>query len=75
MLVKRPLSSFTTIPSPFAEVQATACSTRALGTASSSLVLGLLGEEAIPGDAVAAALEIGLPPVEVDVAGVKKPSV
>lgn len=53
--MKRPVSSFTTIPSPFVAAHATACSTSAVGT--SSLGLALEGVDAMPG-VVAAVLGV-----------------
>ena len=51
VLVKRPVSSFTTIPSPFVAAHATACSTSALGTSSLRLVFEVV--DAMPGVAAA----------------------
>lgn len=84
MLVKRPSSSFTTMPRPFVALQATACSTSAPGTPS-SLLLAFCPEDAIPAVVVAvdaaasaaAALELGLLLVGavVGAASIKKPSI
>lgn len=51
--MKRPVSSFTTMPSPFVAAHATACSTRELGTSP----LGLVWED---GDGIPAVAVLGV---------------